>query len=103
MPAPAATSQLPVPAALRRPAAELPPAQRRAVETSREFEAVFLAQVLNTMTAGLGERTGFDGGHAEGQWRGVLNEHLARHISRSGGVGVADAVARQMLRAQEAR
>jgi peptidoglycan hydrolase FlgJ len=72
-------------------------ALRHAVQ---EFEAIFLAQVLGTMTQGLGgdDLTG------EGQddvFHGMLNEEIAKLISRSGGIGVADAVLREMLKAQE--
>jgi len=70
---------------------------------AREFESVFLSQVLNTMTTSLSDRTGFDGGHAEAQWRSIMNEHMGRQIAANGGVGVADAVQRELLRAQEAR
>lgn len=80
-----------------------PQSQRRIAGQAREFESVFLAQVLNTMNTGIGENTGFDGGHAESQWRSLLNEHLARDVARGGGVGVADAVQRELLRAQESR
>jgi flagellar protein FlgJ len=77
-------------------------AERRIQTQSREFESVFLAQVLNTMNTGIGENTGFDGGHAEGQWRSLLNEHLARDVAAQGGVGVGSVVQRELLRAQEA-
>lgn len=76
---------------------------QRAVAAAREFESIFLAQVLNSMTSGLGENTGFDGGHAETQWRGLMNEHLAKNIAAGGGVGIAQSVTRELIRAQEAR
>jgi peptidoglycan hydrolase FlgJ len=76
----------------------------REMEQAREFESVFLAQMLNTMTAGLGEKTGFDGGHAESQWRTLQNEQMARQIVRGGGgFGLAEQVSRELLRQQEAR
>jgi Rod binding domain-containing protein len=34
-------------------------------------------------------------------FRDMLNEEIAKLISRSGGIGVADAVLREMLKAQE--
>jgi len=67
---------------------------------AQEFEAIFLAQVLGTMTQGLGG----DDLLGEGQddvFHGMLNEEIAKLISRSGGIGVADAVLREMLKAQE--
>ena len=73
-----------------------PEALRRAAQ---EFEAIFLAQVLGTMTQGLGEDLLGDG---QGDvFRDMLNEEVAKLISKSGGIGVADAVLCEMLKAQE--
>ena len=67
---------------------------------AQEFEAIFLAQVLGTMTEGvaadelLGDAQG-------GVFHEMLNQEIAKLISRTGGIGVADAVLREMLKAQE--
>lgn len=74
----------------------------KAKNVSKDFESIFLAQILNSMTEGLGQETGFDGGSAETQWRTLMNEYTARAISSSGGVGLADSVMREVLRAQGA-
>jgi peptidoglycan hydrolase FlgJ len=69
-------------------------------ETAQEFEAIFLAQVLahlNPSPAGDGQ--GGSGEH--GLFHEMFNEEMAKLISRSGGVGVADAVLREMLKLQE--
>jgi peptidoglycan hydrolase FlgJ len=71
---------------------------------AQEFEAIFLAQVLGTMAQGLGGNDLPGEGEGEGQgdvFRDMLNEEIAKLISRSGGIGVADAVLREMLKAQE--
>ena len=65
-----------------------------------EFEAIFLAQVLGTMTQGLGGDDLLGDGRGD-VFRDMLNEEVAKLISRSGGIGVADAVLREMLKAQE--
>ena len=67
---------------------------------AQEFEAIFLAQVLGAMAHGVGG----DDLLGDGQdvvFRDMLNEEIAKLISRSGGIGVADAVLREMLKAQE--
>jgi Rod binding domain-containing protein len=63
-------------------------------EVAQEFEAVFLAQVLAKLNQGFGddEQTPF---------HDMFNDELAKLISRSGGVGVADAVLKEMLKSQE--
>jgi Rod binding domain-containing protein len=67
---------------------------------AQEFEAIFLTQVLGTITHGLGGDDLLGDGQGD-PFRAMLNEEVAKLISRSGGIGVADAVLREMLKAQE--
>ncbi len=94
---------------MSRPAAQLgdtaaagagPAIDPRMRETAQEFEAVFLAQVLQTMNAGIGGPGPFSDGDNEA-WSGMLQEEYGRLISRSGGIGVADSLLREMLKMQE--
>lgn len=84
----------------RAPADQVVPDEiRRAAE---EFESVFLSEMLAPMfeslkTDGLG-----GGGMGEEIFRPMLVERYAEAISRAGGVGIADAVMREMLRMQGA-
>jgi Rod binding domain-containing protein len=68
---------------------------------AQEFEAFFLAQVLDQMFAGISTDGRFGGGSAEGVYRDLLNQEYAKVLSRSGGIGVADAVYREILKLQE--
>lgn len=74
---------------------EAPPALRRAAE---QFESMFLAQILRDFTAGT---VGSAAGGEAGPFASMLQDEYAKLISRSGGVGLADAVLREMLKAQE--
>lgn len=67
-------------------------------EAAVEFEAVFLAQMLRGMSAGLGP----DGLFGREPFGSLLGEEYAKVIARSGGIGIADATARELLRLQEA-
>lgn len=66
-------------------------------ERAREFEAVFLAQMLQPMVQSLDATPPFGGGPAEEMWRSLLADEVGREISRAGGVGIADAVVAQVL------
>jgi Rod binding domain-containing protein len=69
-------------------------------EAAEEFEAVFLAQLLsqiNPLPAGDGQ----GGGIEQGMFHDMFNDEMAKLISRSGGIGVADAVLKEMLKVQE--
>tara|TARA_B100001939_G_scaffold201813_1_gene173413 strand:- start:9724 stop:10074 length:351 start_codon:yes stop_codon:yes gene_type:complete len=78
------------------------PAQKAARDAANEFEAIFLAEILKNMSMGLQTDGPFGGGHSEGIYRGLLNEQMANTISRSGGIGLSDAVYREILKTQEA-
>jgi flagellar protein FlgJ len=74
-----------------------PAAVRRAAE---DFEAVFLGQLVGGMMEGLAADGPLGGG--DDPFAAMLRDEYGKLIARSGGVGVADAVMRQLLRAQEA-
>lgn len=86
------------PAVLR----EAPPAMRRAAQ---DFEAVFLGELLSGLTEGLGGGGAAGGGPLGGgdsdPFAAMLRDEYGKLISRSGGIGIADAVLRELLRAQE--
>ena len=68
---------------------------------AQEFEAVFLAQVLSRINQGFGGGPGADEAAEQGIFHDMFNDEVAKLISRSGGVGVADAVLKEMLKVQE--
>ena len=73
--------------------------RKRAVE----FEAVYLAQMLQPMFDELKSSGPFGGGFGEDVWRSQQVQEYGKAIAQNGGVGIADAVARELIQAQEAR
>ena len=69
-------------------------------ETAEEFESVFLAQALQALTHGLGGGGPLDQSDGDA-FADMLQQEYGRLVSRSGGIGIADAVMREMLRMQE--
>jgi Rod binding domain-containing protein len=45
----------------------------------------------------------FGGGAGEATWRPMMVDEMAKSIARSGGLGIGDAVFRQLLQTQEHR
>jgi peptidoglycan hydrolase FlgJ len=68
---------------------------------AQEFEAVFLAQVLAKINQGFGGDPSAGETPEQGLFHDMFNDEVAKLISRSGGVGVADAVLKEMLKVQE--
>ncbi len=71
--------------------------------TAKQFEAMFMTQMLNHMFTGLEQGDGvFGGGQAEAMFRPMLMEEYGKMIANRGnGIGLADQVSRVMLKQQE--
>ncbi len=66
-----------------------------------EFEAVFISQMLAPMWAGVGADNYMGGGSAEDTYHSMLVNEYGKLMSKAGGLGIADAVKREMLKMQE--
>lgn len=73
--------------------------EARAKEAAQEFEAIFLSQMLATMTQELGGAGGVAGGGEV--YHDMFTKEVAKMISRSGGIGVADVILQEILKTQE--
>jgi Rod binding domain-containing protein len=76
-------------------------ADGRAMDVAREFEAGFLSTYLETMFSGIKTDGAFGGGTGEGIFRSLLLNEYAADMSKSGGIGIADQVYREILKMQE--
>lgn len=75
-----------------------PAAVRRAAE---DFEAQFLSQMLTHVFEQIEVDPMFGGGDAEEMYRSLLVEQYGKQLVKAGGLGIADAVQKQMLSMQE--
>jgi peptidoglycan hydrolase FlgJ len=72
-------------------------------KTSKDFERMALSQMLAMMETDTDMSDSmFGGGAAERAFKPFLTEEYARGFSNHGGIGIAQAVKREMLRLQEA-
>ncbi|MFN3834569.1 MAG: rod-binding protein [Glycocaulis sp.] len=74
----------------------------QARRVAEEFEAVFLAQLIEQMMGESTQSEMFGGGPGESAFRGMLNEEYAKVMARAGGIGLADDLTREIMRLQEA-
>jgi len=72
-------------------------------KAGEDFEAFFLSQVFEHMFSGVGNDALFGGGQSETIYRSLLLQEYSKVAAKSGGVGLADAVQREVLRAQEVK
>ena len=68
---------------------------------AEEFEAMFLAQMLAPMFENLQSDGPFGGGSSEVVYRSLMVQEYGKAIAEAGGVGVAEAVQREILKIQE--
>jgi Rod binding domain-containing protein len=74
------------------------PAARKA---ARDFESFFFSQTLETMFAGVGTDPLFGGGPGETAFRSLMIQEYGKEAARSGRLGIADQVYREIIRMQE--
>lgn len=86
--------------AIRRQAKAASPDEIR--KTAKDFESMFLEQMFNHMFATVPVNSTFGGGMGEETMRSFLTGAYAKQVVNSGGIGLAPAIAREMLKMQEA-
>ncbi|NDY42266.1 flagellar biosynthesis protein FlgJ [Dissulfurirhabdus thermomarina] len=62
----------------------------------RDFEAVFLRQLLKAMRKTVPKSGLLDGGFREELYRGLLDEEFARRMAEGGGIGLGRELFRQL-------
>ncbi len=85
------------------PGAAKPARDPRLAKQATDFETMFLETTFGHLMAGLsGDGPMGSGNPGSGQdtWRSMLTQQYAKTIVRSGGVGIADSVYRELVRMQ---
>jgi Rod binding domain-containing protein len=71
-------------------------------KAAQDFEAMALGEMLKPMFDTVDTSKGlFGGGVGEATWKPMMVDEMAKSIAGSGGIGMADAVLKEMLRIQE--
>jgi Rod binding domain-containing protein len=68
---------------------------------AQEFEGVFVAQMLGQMFEGISTDGPFGGGQGEQMFRSLMLDEYGKEIAKQGGIGLTDAVTRELLKHQE--
>lgn len=72
----------------------------KAKDAGQTFEAQFLSTMFQHMFEGLETDGPFGGGAGEEMFRSLMTEAMGKQVARSGGVGLADTVQREILKLQ---
>ena len=77
------------------------PASMEQIETAaKEFEAVFITEMMKPMFDGIETDGTFGGGKGEEVFRGVLLDEYGKMLAKSGQLGIADKIKAEMIRMQ---
>lgn len=74
--------------------------EAEAQRAGREFEQMFLSQMLQPMFETIGEGP-FGGGYGEKMFKSMQLDEYAKALTNAGGIGIASAVTREILAMQE--
>jgi len=69
-------------------------------KTADSFETSFLSNMLGEMFEGVETEAPFGGGEGEQAFKSFLMDAMAKQMTKAGGIGVAAAVQREMLKMQ---
>ncbi|OIN87275.1 MAG: hypothetical protein AUJ12_02610 [Alphaproteobacteria bacterium CG1_02_46_17] len=75
--------------------------QDRTAQAAKDFEAVFVSEMIKPMFETIGVDETFGGGKGEEVFRGLLVQEYGKIISNQGGIGIASAVQGELLKSQE--
>lgn len=78
------------------------PSLEKMKQTAQDFEAFFISRMFESMYDTVPVNETFGGGAGEKMFRSMLIDEYGKMTARSGGIGVADAVMKEML-AQQAK
>lgn len=74
--------------------------REQAKAVAEQFERMFITEMLQPMFAGLDTDGPFGGGQGEEVFRPMLLDQYADAVAKGGGIGIADAVMKEILRLQ---
>ena len=74
--------------------------RQQAEAVAEQFERMFISEMLKPMFEGVKTDGMFGGGNAEDTFRPMLLDQYADGIAKGGGIGIKDAVLKEILRMQ---
>ncbi|HOO49806.1 MAG TPA: rod-binding protein [Alphaproteobacteria bacterium] len=73
----------------------------KSIQAAKEFEAVFISEMLKPMFEMIDVDDTFGGGKGEEVFRGMMVQEYGKIIANQGGIGLADHIQAELLKVQE--
>ena len=68
---------------------------------AKDFEGVFLSEMMSHMFEGTGTDPEFGGGAGEDMFHSLLVNEYGKEMARNGGIGIADQLQKAMIQMQQ--
>ena len=72
-----------------------------AMKAAQDFEKLFISQMFTHMYSGIKTDGYFGGGHQEEMFRSYMIDEFADISAQTGGIGLSDAIQKQIIQMQE--
>lgn len=69
--------------------------------SAKDFEALFISQMVEQMFGESSGESAFGSGESDEVYKSLMVQEYGKMITRSGGIGIADYVKRELLKQQE--
>ena len=80
----------------------LPPQQLAQTKTAaKDFEGVFLSEMMSHMFEGTQTDPEFGGGQGEDMFKGLLVQEYGKEMAKGNGIGIADQLQKMMINMQQ--
>ena len=87
---------------LSTPLAPLPPAQlAKTKAAAKQFEGVFISEMMSHMFEGTGSDPLFGGGQGEDMFHSLLVQEYGKQMAQGHGIGIADQLEKKMIQMQQ--
>ena len=91
-----------IPSTIASPASTLPPQQLAQTKAAaKDFEGVFLSEMMSHMFEGTGSDPMFGGGQGEDMFHGLLVQEYGKQMAKGHGIGIADQLQKMMIQMQQ--
>jgi Rod binding domain-containing protein len=72
-------------------------------EAAKQFEAVFISEMMSHMFEGVSSDPMFGGGAGEDMFHGMLIQEYGKEMAKTSGIGISDQLQKMMIQMQQGR
>lgn len=95
------SSSMAAPVSYNNPLNMPPKSPDKTAAAAKQFEAVFLSEMMSHMFEGVKTDPEFGGGQGEDMFKSLLVNEYGKQMANAGGIGIADQLQKMMIQMQQ--